>query len=325
MIKIESNCTSRMSEQEMWEQQGQGIEYLAVNFIDESPDSKTVLEFQKRAEKYGLKISNAGCPALQKCASIHLGKEDRDLWIEKYNNFTQILGEAGIPVNYLAWQPNGIFRSGIGAGKFNRGQNSFLCNMEEIKAKEIVNDRYYGEKEIWDNFQYFLEKALPICEKSKVGLALHPNDPPVPEIGGVACLIWNTECYRRAFALSGDSPYLVMKMCIGCWLESEQFGNLYQDIDEFVKKGKIPIIHFRNVSGTMPYFEETLMEDGYADMYDIMKHIVYSGFDGFLNIDHPFFDASKKRFSAVSAAYDTGYMKALLHCAERECCSNSKN
>ena len=67
----------------------------------------------------------------------------------------------------------------------------------------------------------------------------------------------------------------------------------------------------------MPYFEETLLEDGYADMFAIMKDIVRSGFDGFLNIDHPFFTADGKKMSEHSAAYYTGYMKALLHTAVR--------
>ena len=49
-----------------------------------------------------------------------------------------------------------------------------------------------------------------------------------------------------------------------------------------------------------------------------MKVIVRSGFDGYLNIDHPFFNEDGKGFSERSAAYYTGYMKALLHCAEAE-------
>ena len=53
-------------------------------------------------------------------------------------------------------------------------------------------------------------------------------------------------------------------------------------------------------------------------MYQIMKVIVRSGFDGYLNIDHPFFNEDGKGFSERSAAYYTGYMKALLHCAEAE-------
>ena len=65
-----------------------------------------------------------------------------------------------------------------------------------------------------------------------------------------------------------------MKMCIGCWLESEGFGDLMEDIKTFCEQDKISVVHFRNVSSTMPYFEETLLEDGYADMYAIMKQLV---------------------------------------------------
>lgn len=252
MIKVETNCSSKMTDEEMRRVQGMGIEYLAANFVGEDACYDGIVRFQERAARYGLKISNAGCPQLQKCPSIHLGKPDRDEWIEKYNEFTRALGKAGVSVNYIAWQPNGIFRTKIGAGKYNHGQNSFLCDLDEIKARPIANDREYGEDEIWSNFQYFLDKALPVCEEANVKLALHPNDPPIESVGGVHCLIWSSDCYRRAFRMAHNSPYLTMKMCVGCWLESESFGDLYKDIDEFVKADKIPIIHFRNVSGALP-------------------------------------------------------------------------
>lgn len=318
MIKVQANCSSKMTDEQMLETQGMGVEYLAVNFLPEDANYEGIMRFAERAAKYDLKIADAGCPPLQKCPSIHLGRDDRDMWIGKYNAFTKALGQAGVPVNYIAWQPNGIFRSKIDAGRYNRGQKSFICDMEEINARPIANDRAYGEEEIWANFKYFCDKALPVCEEANVKLALHPNDPPVACLGGVHSLIYNTECYKRAFAMVNDSPYLTMKMCIGCWLEDTAFGNLMEDIRYFCERGKISIVHFRNVSSTMPYFEETLLEDGYADMYAIMKQLVRCGFDGQLNIDHPFFNHDGKGFSDMSGAYFTGYMKAMLHCAERE-------
>ena len=318
MIKVQANCSSRMTEEQMQSVRGMGIEYLAVNFMLEDTDYDSIMHFQEKAAKYNLKIADAGCPDLQKCPEIHLGKPERDLWIDRYNEFTRALGKAGVPVNYIAWQPNGIFRSRIGEGKYNHGEKSFICDMEEILSRPIANDREYGEEEIWSNFRYFMDRALPVCEKADVKLALHPNDPPVPSLGGVHSLIWNTECYKRAFEMVGNSPYLTMKMCIGCWLESQDFGNLMKDIETFCIQDKISIVHFRNVSSTMPYFEETLLEDGYADMYAIMKQLVRCGYDGQLNIDHPFFERDGKRMSDMSAAYFTGYMKALLHCAENE-------
>lgn len=318
MINVQANCSSKMTEEQMQSIRGMGIGYLAVNFLPDDADYDGIMRFQEKASRYDLKIADAGCPNLQKCPEIHLGKPDRDMWIDRYNEFTRALGRAGVHVNYIAWQPNGIFRSRIDVGKYNRGEKSFICDMDEILSRPISNDREYGEEEIWANFKYFMDRALPVCEEADVKLALHPNDPPVPSLGGVHSLIWNTECYRRAFAMVNDSPYLTMKMCIGCWLESESFGDLMEDIKTFCAQDKISVVHFRNVSSTMPYFEETLLEDGYADMYAIMKQLVRCNYNGQLNIDHPFFNQDGRGMSDLSAAYFMGYMKALLHSAQEE-------
>lgn len=74
MIKVETNCSSKMTDEEMRRVQGMGIEYLAANFVGEDACYDGIVRFQERAARYGLKISNAGCPQLQKCPSIHLGK-----------------------------------------------------------------------------------------------------------------------------------------------------------------------------------------------------------------------------------------------------------
>lgn len=318
MIYVQANCSSRVTDQQLQAIQGMGIRYLAVNVMPEDTDYDSIMRLEERAARYDLTVADAGCPSLQKCPQIHLGAPDRDLWIQKYNEFTQVLGKAGIPVNYLAWQPNGIFRTRIGTGRFNRGQHSFICDMEEIEKRPLSNGRIYGEEEIWENFRYFLERALPVCEKADVRLALHPNDPPVPSLGGVHSLIWNSDCYRRAFDLAGDSPFLTMKMCIGCWLESDSFGDLEKDIEEFCRRDKISVVHFRNVSSVMPYFEETLLEDGWGDMHRIMELLVAHGCRGQLNIDHPFFEPDGTGMSEMSAAYFMGYMKGMLHSIEKQ-------
>ena len=42
-------------------------------------------------------------------------------------------------------------------------------------------------------------------------------------------------------------------------------------IKDFGARGKIFAVHFRNVSSPMPKFHETLQDDGYLDMYQVMK------------------------------------------------------
>ena len=97
----------------------------------------------------------------------------------------------------------------------------------------------------------------------------------------------NPEIMIKAFEIAGNSPYLGMKMCVGCWLEGgDQFGDIIKDIHYFVENKKVFCVHFRNVSSTLPKFEETLLEDGYMDMYKVMKAFVESDYDGVIHVDH---------------------------------------
>ena len=191
--------------------------------------------------------------------------------------------------------------------------------MEEIAKREASHGRVYSEEEIWDNFKYFLDRTLPVCEKAGVKMALHPNDPPAACVMGVPSLIYNSDGFKRAFELAGNSPYLGMKLCVGCWLEAgEQFGNLMEDIRYFVEQGKVLAVHFRNLSAPMPYFEEVLLEDGYADMYEIMKQLVRCGCDALISVDHASHGVPEFGGMAGAYGYSTGYMKGLLYAAEQE-------
>ncbi len=117
--------------------------------------------------------------------------------------------------------------------KHTRGGRSFFCDQEEIMARPCAEVREYSEEEIWDNFWYFMDRIIPTAEASGVRMALHPNDPPLPVMAGIPSLIYNMECYRKAFAAAGDSRAVGVKLCVGCWLESgEEFGDLMSDIHE---------------------------------------------------------------------------------------------
>ena len=317
-IKVQSKVVSDYTDEQLLFIKQMGVKYVYVIFKDEHTDYDSVMKFMERLRKFDLTVTDAGNVHLYKSDKIHLGLPGRDEAIEKYNAFNRILGKAGIPVGYMTWEPNQVLTTRFGVGEHTRGAVGRIVDLKEMEGRPYTHDRLYTKEEIWDNFKYFLDRALPVCEEANIKIALHPNDPPVDCLVGISNLITSAEDYKHAFELAGNSPYLGMKMCIGCWLESQDFGNLMKDIETFCIQDKISIVHFRNVSSTMPYFEETLLEDGYADMYAIMKQLVRCGYDGQLNIDHPFFERDGKRMSDMSAAYFTGYMKALLHCAENE-------
>lgn len=87
-MKVEARCDSKMTDEEMQAARGMGIHYLAMNCRPEDANVEALSKFIERSERYDLEILDAGCPQLQKCSSIILGKPDRDEWIEKYNDFT---------------------------------------------------------------------------------------------------------------------------------------------------------------------------------------------------------------------------------------------
>lgn len=209
-----------------------GVRYLNLNVMPPDANYETLAREQERLARFDLEISDLACPPLQKNPAIILARPDRDEQIAQFAGFVRLAARLGVKIVSVAWQPNGIFRTGRAVCPHTRGGVSAYADLDEILARPLANDRVYTAAEVWDSFGYFLGKLHPVCEACGVRLALHPNDPPVPSLGGVASLIWRSTDYDRAFALAGQSPALGMKFCVGCWLEGgDAFGDLMQDIE----------------------------------------------------------------------------------------------
>ena len=302
-----------------------GVEHVELNIGPDQIDSALLRAELDRLAAYGLTAVILSCSALQKNDVIDLNLKEkdgkavsRDREIERFNRFVRVSADAGIHTVSVAWQPSGIKRTCHKAGEHTRGGVSAFVDMEEIGSRPNDYGREYTEEEVWDNFRYFLEHVSETCRESGVRLALHPNDPPVPSLCGVASLIYNTEGYRRAFAMDRDNVVGV-KLCIGCWLEGgDRLGDLMRDSRDFMEDDRIVSVHFRNVSSTLPVFEETLSEDGYGDMYAIMKQLAACGYEGPISIDHAFKGSPAMGGMLGAFAYPTGHMKGLLHAAEAE-------
>jgi mannonate dehydratase len=78
---------------------------------------------------------------------------------------------------------------------------------------------------------------------------------------------------------------------------------------------KIWKIHFRNVSSPLPRFVETFMDNGYYDMYKIMKALRDVSFDGIVILDH---SPDLLGGGNAQTSYGFAYMKALLNRANAE-------
>lgn len=296
-----------------------GIEFVSLMLKPEELTYELITAQQERLAQFGLTVSDAACNELQKNKSIHLNFPDRDYQIDRFNQMLEVMGKAKIPFTSIAWQPNGILRTAHKVGVHTRGGISSFCDQEEILGRSNAEERAYSEEEIWENFQYFLDKVIPVAVQTGVRLALHPNDPPLSCMAGIPSLIYNTEGYRKAFAMTNNNKALGMKLCVGCWLEAgDAFGDIMADIKEFCEQDQILCVHFRNVDQPLPVFEETLAEDGYADMYAIMKQFVACDCNAVISIDHSFKPMECFGGMAGSFCYPTGFMKGLMWAAEKE-------
>jgi hypothetical protein len=54
---------------------------------------------------------------------------------------------------------------------------------------------------VWANYDWYMERILPVCEEANVRMALHPDDPPVEcPLGDIARLFRNFANFQRAGA-----------------------------------------------------------------------------------------------------------------------------
>lgn len=329
MPRLVGQVNSKTTDDELKMLKQMAIDDVELSFADSEMAYEAAAPIVARFRNFpngGFNITLGSNAGLQKNTAIILGRSDRDAAIEVFKNFVMVLGRLEIPTTAIAWQPNGIVRSKGIVPKNTRGGASSVADMAEIVKMPIANGGVvYSEEQVWATFKYFIDAVLPTCEKSKVAMVLHPNDPPVPSLLGAASLIYRSDDYRKAFALAKNSPYLGMKMCVGVWLEGgAAFGDIMKDIDEFVKAGKVLNVHFRNVSNPLNpdytgYFEEVLAQDGYADMYAIMKQFVKSGYTGSIFCDHAFASVNPTLLGrGTNMATSNAYIQGLINAAVSE-------
>jgi mannonate dehydratase len=235
-------------------------------------------------------------------------------------NTIRNMGRAGIPIFGYHFMPSKVWRtSGTARARGDAYVTAF--DMAAVEDAPLTHDRVYSEEELWENYAYYNQAILPVAEEARVKLALHPDDPPVPVLGGVPRLMRSFEAFQRAMEI-GDSPNHGLNFCVGTWSEMESgVDGVLEGIRYFGARGKIFYGHFRDVLGTVPKFREAFIDEGNLDMFVVMKTLQEVGFHGFLIDDHVPEMADHRRNGQMigdygwvnaSRAFATGQMIAML-------------
>ena len=250
---------------------------------------------------------------------IKLGLPTRDQYIENYCKCIRNLAKYGVKVIVYNFMPVlDWLRTDLARENPDDGSTSLYFDEKELgnmTPQEIVRataekdngftlpgweperladlDRVMelykdvDEEKLLENFKYFLDRVIPVCEECGVKMACHPDDPAWP-IFGLPRVAHSIEGYDRIVALH-DSPSNTVCLCTGSF-GSDPANDIPAAIRHFGSMNRIGCMHVRNVKhlGSDRCFREAshLSSDGDLDMYEIMKAIYESCPDTYIRPDH---------------------------------------
>jgi mannonate dehydratase len=268
-----------------------------------------LLHLRTRIEDAGLRLAALENVPIQFYIKAMLGLPGRDEQIEHMATTIRNMGRAGIPILGYHWMPNSVWRtSRTTPGRGGATVTSF--DMALAENAPLSFDRVYTEEEMWANYEHYVKALLPVAEEAGVKLALHPDDPPVDSLGGVTRIFRNFDGFKRAMEI-GDSPMHGLDFCHGCW--SEMGPGVLDAIRYFGERNRILYVHFRDVQGTVPKFQESFIDEGNSNMFHVIRTLKQVGFTGFLIADHVPHMVDDTPWGHRARAYALGYMKALLN------------
>jgi mannonate dehydratase len=296
-----------------------GVEWVMTGLPDGQHTLERYLALKQRFADHGLQIYRLANHRCHNMEAITLATPEREARMAEYLEYIRLLGRAGIHYATYAHMANGIWsserelvRGGAPARALRLDRQPVGWWINQSWQGELTHGRRYSEQELWDNYAWFIERVVPVAQEAGVFIGIHPDDPPVYDLGGIPrCVFGTFEGYRRAIELA-DSPNIGVCLCVGCWLEGgpAMGGGVVDAIRWFGARRKLFKVHLRNVTEPLPEgFVETFLDDGYQNMVEVMRALAEVEFDGAVISDHlPGMIGGRY----ASEAYAVGYMRALV-------------
>ena len=240
---------------------------------------------------------------------IKLGRPTRDRLIDHYIESVRNMGRVGVPVLCYNFMPVFDWTRTDLALRLEDGSTALAYDDATLAAIDLSRGtadlpgwataydagalqallhayRSVSEKQLWDNFAYFLERVVPAASSSGVRMALHPDDPPW-SIFGLPRIITDAAALERVIGIV-DDPANGVTFCTGS-LAANPRNDLPSMIGRLGAKRRIHFAHCRNIKRTgARAFRETAhpSDHGDVDMRAVLGALHDTGFTGPIRSDH---------------------------------------
>lgn len=289
-----------------------GTDTVAVG-RDSIPSVEELEAARDQVESHGLSLAGIQSLPYSLYGDIMFGREGKEEALEQIKTLIRNLGEAGIPILGYQWNPRGVVPMRTTPVELRGGAEATAFDLGEIDDPDALApglDRAYEEEEFWANYEAFLEEVVPTAEEADVRMALHPTDPPVLEsMGGIPRLFRSVENFERAMD-HVPSEHHGLKLCLGC------FSQMGEDVNEvlrrFAERDQIVFIHFRDVVGTVPKFNETFVDEGNFDTAEAVRTLDDIGFTGAVIPDHVPKMEDDDDWSHRARGFTIGYLRGVI-------------
>jgi mannonate dehydratase len=169
-------------------------------------------------------------------------------------------------------------------------------------------------EQLWANYRQFIEAVMPTAEQVGVRMSLHPDDPPVASLGGVARIFNSVENFDKAYQLH---PCRANALTF-CQANFKLMGvDLPATVRHFAEDDRIAFVHWRDVQGSAEQFTETWHDEGPTDMAAMLGVYHEAGFAGPIRDDHvPLMHGEAvpdmPGYGALGHLFTMGYLKGAL-------------
>lgn len=296
-----------------------GVQDITVRYP--GPDLAKLAELQSQIAAHGMRLAIVeGYLPIER---IKFGRDD-GAELAAMTALIRQMGRLGIPIlcyNFMAgtdWVRTRLDapeRGGARVTEFELAAAERAVSLSAT-ASTIGGERISAEQ-LWVNLERLLRELVPVAEECGVFLAMHPDDPPLPEFLGKARIMNSVANFERLVRLV-PSAHNGICFCQGT------FAAMGVDIPATIRRlgPHIRYVHFRDVRGTGPeHFVETFHDNGPTDMVAAMAAYREAGFTGPMRPDHvPQLvgeENGEPGYTMLGRLFAYGYMRGLMQSAEK--------